>query len=85
MSKNPFTDPNFGAPSTRPLAAENPFADPNFGKEQSRGVKGVAQDVAATAVKAALAVPEAAVGMADLVSGGKPGKALEGADRKSVV
>ena len=79
MSKNPFADPNFGAPSTPNLAADNPFADPNFGKEQSRGVKGVAQDVAATAVKAALAVPEAAVGVADLVTGGKAGKALEGA------
>ncbi len=79
MSKNPFADPNFGAPSTPHLAADNPFADPNFGNEQSRGIKGVAQDVAATAVKAALAVPEAAVGVADLVTGGKAGKALEGA------
>lgn len=79
MSKNPFADPNFGAPSKPKLAADNPFADPNFGKEQTRGVKGVAQDVAATAVKAALAVPEAAVGVADLVTGGKAGKALEGA------
>lgn len=78
MSKNPFSNPEFGAPSTPYLAGKNPFADPNFGKEQSRGVKGVAQDVAATAVKAALAVPEAAVGVADLVTGGKAGKALEG-------
>lgn len=44
-----------------------------------RGLKGWAQDVAATGVKAALAVPEAAVGVADLVTGGKAGKALEGA------
>lgn len=78
MSKNPFADPNFGAPSTPTTAAGNPFADPDFGKEQSRGLKGWAQDVAATGVKAALAVPEAAVGVADLVTGGKAGKALEG-------
>lgn len=53
-----------------------------FGSEPappaSRGIKGTAQDVAATTVKAALAVPEAAVGVADLVTGGKAGKALEG-------
>lgn len=44
----------------------------------SRGLKGWAQDIAATGVKAALAVPEAAVGLADLATGGKAGKALEG-------
>lgn len=43
----------------------------------ARGLKGWGQDVAATAVKAAISVPEAAVGVADLVTGGKAGKALE--------
>lgn len=42
-----------------------------------RGVKGWAQDLTAWGLKGAIAVPEAAVGVADLVSGGKVGKALE--------
>ena len=42
-----------------------------------RGVKGWAQDLTAWGLKGAIAIPEAAVGVADLVSGGKVGKALE--------
>ena len=38
-----------------------------------RGVKGWAQDLTAWGLKGAIAVPEAAVGFADLVSGGKVG------------
>ncbi|CAM4266814.1 Phage MuF C-terminal domain-containing protein [Comamonas aquatilis] len=55
-----------------------PFDGALDGEPASRGIKGIAQDAAATAVKAALAVPEAAVGIADLATGGKAGKALEG-------
>lgn len=49
----------------------------SFAEPPSRGFKGWAQDVAATAVKGAIGVPEAAVGLADLVTGGQVGKALE--------
>ena len=88
MSKSTFSyedaygqAPAGSNPSSK-LAGKFSYEDA-FGSEPappaSRGIKGVAQDVAATAVKAALAVPEAAVGVADLVTGGKAGKALEGA------
>ena len=43
-----------------------------------RGLKGWAQDIGATAVKAAIAVPEMAVGLADLATGGRAGRAAEG-------
>ena len=43
-----------------------------------RGLKGWAQDIGATAVKAAIAVPEIAVGLADMVTGGHAGRAAEG-------
>ncbi|WP_146033753.1 PLxRFG domain-containing protein [Alicycliphilus denitrificans] len=42
-----------------------------------RGLKGWAQDVAATAVKGAIGVPEALVGLADIPTGGAVGKFLE--------
>jgi len=42
-----------------------------------RGLKGWGQDIAATAVKGAIAVPEALVGLADIPTGGAVGKALE--------
>ena len=43
-----------------------------------RGLKGWAQDIGATAVKGAIAVPEIAVGLADMVTGGHAGRAAEG-------
>ncbi len=43
----------------------------------ARGLKGWGQDIAATAVKGAIAVPEALVGLADIPTGGAVGKALE--------
>lgn len=43
-----------------------------------RGLKGWAQDIGATAVKGAIAVPEIAVGLADMVTGGHAGHAAEG-------
>ena len=45
---------------------------------QERGLKGWAQDIGATAVKGAIAVPEIAVGLADMVTGGHAGRAAEG-------
>lgn len=45
-------------------------------KAPERSWAGVAKDVGITALKGAISVPEAAVGMADLFSGGQAGKAL---------
>ncbi|OAD83929.1 hypothetical protein ATN89_12195 [Comamonas thiooxydans] len=88
MSKSTFSyEDAYGqapAGSSLPSKQAGKFSyEDAFGPEPappaSRGIKGIAQDVAATTVKAALAVPEAAVGVADLVTGGKAGKAIEGA------
>ena len=46
----------------------------------ARGLKGWGQDIAATAVKSAIAVPEFAVGLADIPTGGRVGKFLENKD-----
>ena len=43
----------------------------------ARGFSGWARDIAATAVKGAIAVPEAVVGLADIPTGGRVGKFLE--------
>ncbi|EFI61336.1 MULTISPECIES: PLxRFG domain-containing protein [Comamonas] len=76
-----------GAPAHQPGAAlpSNNSATQKSGIDEilkdapppDRGIKGWAQDLAAWGLKGAIAVPEAAVGVADLVSGGKVGKALE--------
>lgn len=42
-----------------------------------RGMMGVAKDIGVSALKGAIGVPEAAVGLADIVTGGRVGKALE--------
>lgn len=74
-----------GAPEFNPNAA---IAKPKTGKSeietilkdapaQARGFKGWAQDIGATAVKGAIGVPEMAVGLADLATGGAAGKFLE--------
>ena len=44
---------------------------------QGRGITGIARDLAAWGVKGAIGVPEAVVGLGDIVSGGRLGKALE--------
>ena len=75
-------DPKTAKPvsaSTKSVEAFDPTTAKPVEEVASRGLKGWAQDAAATGVKAALAVPEAAVGLADLATGGKAGKALEGA------
>ena len=54
-----------------------PFTGTLDGEEPKRGFAGWARDVAATAVKGAIAVPEAAVGLADIATGGQAGKALQ--------
>lgn len=65
------------APSTKPESAE-PFSyEEATGQTPSRGFKGWARDVAATAVKGAIGVPEAIVGLADIPTGGRVGKFLE--------
>ena len=57
-----------------------PFEGKLDGESSSRSLTDHARDVAATAVKGAIGVPEAAVGIADLVTGGQVGKALENED-----
>jgi len=71
--KNPFADPNFGGD-----AGGNPFADPNFGLSKSTGALRKAADIGLSVGKGVIGVPETAVGLADLVSGGAAGKAVEG-------
>ncbi|MVT30103.1 hypothetical protein GO496_24470 [Acidovorax citrulli] len=62
------------APSSGTL---QPFSGALDGEEPKRGLKGWGQDIAATAVKGAIAIPEAAVGLADILTGGRVGKFLE--------
>lgn len=79
MAQNPFTDPDYGAdaPSAK-SQTKNPFADPDYGKEPpGRSVTDYARDAAAWVAKGAVAVPEAAVGLADIATGGRAGKFLE--------
>ena len=77
-----------GAPEYNPDAAKKPkamAAAPRSESDellkdapaQARGFGGWARDIAATAVKGAIAVPEAAVGLADIPTGGRVGKALQ--------
>jgi hypothetical protein len=72
---NPFDDPNFGA--TAPAAA-NPFDDPEFGKSSS-GFRRFVSDPAISLAKGVIGAGESVVGAADLVSGGRAGKALQDA------
>lgn len=51
--------------------------DDGDGKSTSRSASDYARDAAAWTVKGAIAVPEAAVGLADLATGGRVGKFLE--------
>ena len=46
----------------------------------SRGLKGWGRDVVGTAINAAISVPELVVGLADIPTGGRVGKALENKD-----
>ncbi len=55
------------------VTLEQPVQPPMPG----RGAAGWAKDIGISALKGAIAVPEAAVGLADMVSGGRAGKALE--------
>ena len=57
--KNPYDDPNIGLPAQGP----NPYDDPDIGKGRTAG--DVVKDVAVTAVKGAIAVPETMVGLLD--------------------
>lgn len=72
-----LTDEQIGLGASKP-AAPKTLSDSDVGFEPpARGFKGWAQDVAATAVKGAIAVPEMVVGLADIPTGGRVGKFLE--------
>ncbi|WP_280192153.1 PLxRFG domain-containing protein [Delftia sp. PS-11] len=60
-----------------PANGLKPFTGTLDGEDPKRSTLDYAKDAAAWLVKGAIAVPEAAVGAADLVSGGRAGKALE--------
>ena len=76
---NPFTDPNYGKDLTS-TRSSNPFSDTNYGKEQKKGVLGNLKDTGLSALKGAVAVPELAVGIMDVMSDGAVGKTLENKD-----
>lgn len=69
-------------PAVPPARAEQPESEISRfladAPPPERGLKGWAQDIGATAVKAAITVPETAVGLADLATGGYAGRAAEG-------
>lgn len=72
-----LTDEQIGLGATKP-AAPKTLSDSDIGFDPpARGFKGWAQDVAATAVKGAIGVPEMLVGLADIPTGGRVGKFLE--------
>lgn len=77
MAKNPFSDPAYGAEGAASTATSNPFSNPDYGKEPSRGFKGWAGDALGVVARGAISVPEAAVGLLDIPTGGAVGKALE--------
>lgn len=76
---NDFTPVDDGAPAPQASAnAATNWDDFTPAPETpARGFKGWARDVAATATKAAIGVPELAVGLADIPTGGRVGKFLE--------
>ena len=71
---NPFSDPSFGA---TPDTKSNPFSNPEFGKPASAIRK--LGDLGLSVAKGVIAVPETAVGLANLATGGYAGKLVEGA------
>ena len=78
QSDDGWRDPWSEAPST---PSTKPLSDMEVGFDApARGLKGWGQDIAATAVKSAIAVPEFAVGLADIPTGGRVGKFLENKD-----
>ena len=46
-------------------------------ESKARGWGGVAKDIGITALKSAISVPESAIGLADIVTGGHAGKVAE--------
>lgn len=71
----PFTG-ELDAPSARGL---QPFSGTLDGEPPKRTLAGTAGDIGVTALKGAVGLPQAAVGLADIPTGGQVGKALEGA------
>lgn len=63
----------FSAPHTK----DTDWEAGEFSEPPSRGFGGWARDIAATAVKSAIGVPELVVGLADIPTGGRVGKALQ--------
>ncbi|WP_288401745.1 PLxRFG domain-containing protein [uncultured Acinetobacter sp.] len=74
---NPFSDPEYGKDISPSNKTSNPFSDPNYGKEQNKGVKGHLQDAGASLMSGLAAVPDTLVGLADMYTEGRAGKAID--------
>ncbi|WP_423454267.1 hypothetical protein [Ottowia sp. VDI28] len=72
-----YEDASKPAPATNSGQTKTFTYEEAAGETQPRGLKGWAKDVAATAVKGAIGIPEAVVGLADIPTGGAVGKFLE--------
>ncbi|WP_287914171.1 PLxRFG domain-containing protein [Comamonas sp.] len=77
-----LTDDEMGfgkvAPPTTPSTQTTTLSDADMGFEPpARGLKGWARDIGAGLIDTAIAVPELAVGLADIPTGGRVGKFLE--------
>lgn len=78
----PVTSPAATPPAAPPAGAAQPESEISRfladAPPPERGLKGWAQDIGATAVKGFIGAPEIAVGLADMVTGGRAGRAAEG-------
>jgi hypothetical protein len=74
--KKPWNE-SYGTPAAQSNAKPWELQYDKPEKPPARGFGGWARDIAATAVKGAIAVPEAVVGLADIPTGGRVGKFLE--------
>ncbi len=73
---------DFDPSTAKPVSGAGFAFDPNSAKKEetpSRSVADVAKDVGITALKGAVGLPQSVVGVADLVTGGRAGKAVEDA------
>lgn len=78
MTKLLTDDEIFGAPATGNLLSdEDLFGGGQAAPTKPRSVADVARDVGVTALKGAVGLPQAVVGIADIPTGGRVGKALE--------
>lgn len=76
---DPTLKPFTGTLDEAPPEGLKPFAGTLDGEAPKRTIGGTARDIGVTALKGAVGLPQAVVGLADIPTGGRVGKALEGA------